>query len=909
MLRHYTSLSQAVYVRLPSDYRWLRCFTSSRSVKTAEATVYFDNVYPLKLGRFDLRGLFFRQSETELKHGVERNLLPQDVLREYAVASVRPRFKEGGLLVQLQPKSTPSSSAEHTGLATWGQEALEQRLQTYLSTQTARQWFNGQTMRCFRVQGRPFTEDLINWYPSSRLRVEFIGPDVPVETLYRVFRPFGRIFDITIHPPAVSNTPRYAVVQFTRIRPATTARNCLHDVQLHDTQLRITYERIMRQKYIWNWLTSHPRLVLPFLAGAIVGIIYAIFDPIRIFFIESKILQRFSMDTYPALRRLGQQTLHRIFSEWESDDRPHTMWAERQDARDRLEKWLNEVPETFIVVQGPRGTGKAEIVRQVTRDRPYKLVIDVNQLAQARTAHDLLVGLAKQVGYRPVFGFMEKVTNFMDLAVTATTGQKAGLTDNTDSQISKVLDCLAIAIYDVHKKLSHREAELRSLRAQNDQSSSEPGATLSPTAHADTHVSASAHSENPEEPHPPVQHSTGMRPEFAFHPSETPLIIITGFMNKDESQVQQLFNEKLPQWAAMLVENQAAHVVFVSCNVATSKVLSRALPHKPINCLALADASPQGALTMLRHQLNLTAAPQPTVDPHDANTPDPALADYHRQVKALQHAVDCLGGRLTDLELLLQKVKGGQPIDEAVKDIVQKTVSEVRKFALSTDDQDASNRSSVKGGWDATQFWAVLVALTESDTVNYHALRSLPVFNGDDKPLQAMEYAELILVSNEDGRPTYVRPARPVFKTVFREIRQDPVYAATMQYRTNQALIQQQTQRITQAEEELQRLQGMAALHGIPSPRPTALPSEANRSHGSWLGWPRVLSPWWWWSKGHGLLVRPTKPPSTSPSSAMPMQLWGRAGWLLARLEKAQQTIESLEQENQQLVQTINAAV
>ncbi|KAJ1973144.1 mitochondrial escape protein 2 [Dimargaris verticillata] len=614
------------------------------------------------------------------------------------------------------------------------------------------------------------------------------------------------------------------------------------------------------------------------------------------------------MDTYPALRRLGRQTLHRIFSEWESDDRPHTMWAERQDARDRLEKWLNEVPETFIVVQGPRGTGKTEIVSQVTRDRPYKLVIDVNQLAQARTAHDLLVGLAKQVGYRPVFGFMEKVTNFMDLAVTATTGQKAGLTDNTDSQISKVLDCLAIAIYDVHKKLNRKEAELRSLRAYNAQSNSEPGATLDPTAHADTHVSVSSKSENSKDSHPPMRHPAGMQPEFAFHPSETPLIIITGFMNKDESEVQRLFNDKLPQWAAMLVENQAAHVVFVSCNVATSKVLSRALPHKPINCLALSDASPQGALTMLRHQLNLGTAPQPTTDRHDARTPDPALAEYHRQVKALQHAVDCLGGRLTDLELLLQKVKGGQPIDEAVKDIVQKTVSEVRKFALSTDDQDASNRSLVKGGWDATQFWAVLVALTESDTVNYHALRSLPVFNGDDKPLQAMEYAELILVSNEDGRPTHVRPARPVFKTVFREIRQDPVYAATMQYRTNQALIQQQAQRITQAEEELQRLQGMATLHGIPSPQPYSLEPETNKSHWRWLGWTRVLSPRWWWAQGQGLFGSAKSTP-TLTSSSMPMQLWGRAGWLLARLEKAQQTIESLERENQQLVQAINTAI
>ncbi|KAJ1970412.1 mitochondrial escape protein 2, partial [Dimargaris verticillata] len=274
MFRHSTALGKTLSIRPQPSRGLLRHFANSRFAESAEVTVYFDNVYPLKLGRFDPRGLCFRQANAELAHGVERNLLSQDILREYTVASVKSRFKEGGLLVQLHRNPTTSPSEEHDLSATLDPEALEQRLQSYLSTQTTRRWFNGQAMRCFVVQGRPFTEDLINWYPSSRLKVEFIGPDVSVEALYRRFRPFGRIFDVTIHPPAIANAPRYAVVQYTRIRSATTARNCLHGVKLHDTQLRISYERIMRQKYIWNWLTSHPRLVLPFLAGALVGIIY-----------------------------------------------------------------------------------------------------------------------------------------------------------------------------------------------------------------------------------------------------------------------------------------------------------------------------------------------------------------------------------------------------------------------------------------------------------------------------------------------------------------------------------------------------------------------------------------------------------------------------------------------------------
>jgi RNA recognition motif. (a.k.a. RRM, RBD, or RNP domain) len=88
-------------------------------------------------------------------------------------------------------------------------------------------------------------EDIVSRYPSLKLKVEFQGPDLTIEQLYNNFRPYGRIFDISILSPASKELPRYAMIQFTRMRSATSARNCLHGLKLEGTRLNIGYESQM----------------------------------------------------------------------------------------------------------------------------------------------------------------------------------------------------------------------------------------------------------------------------------------------------------------------------------------------------------------------------------------------------------------------------------------------------------------------------------------------------------------------------------------------------------------------------------------------------------------------------------------------------------------------------------------
>jgi len=66
------------------------------------------------------------------------------------------------------------------------------------------------------------------------------------------------------------------------------------------------------------------------------------------------------------------------------------------------------------------------MVEYAIKEKTHKVFIRCDELANARSEGELLSILAKQVGYIPLFQFMSTLNNLMDMAITATTGQKAG---------------------------------------------------------------------------------------------------------------------------------------------------------------------------------------------------------------------------------------------------------------------------------------------------------------------------------------------------------------------------------------------------------------------------------------------------------------------------------------------------
>lgn len=58
-------------------------------------------------------------------------------------------------------------------------------------------------------------------------------------------------------------------------------------------------------------------------------------------------------------------------------------------------------------------------------------------------------------------------------------------------------------------------------------------------------------------------------------PDDIPVVIIDGYMSREKGPHAKEFWTYLADWAAVLVENHVAHVIFISNNVTASKPLSK----------------------------------------------------------------------------------------------------------------------------------------------------------------------------------------------------------------------------------------------------------------------------------------------------------------------------------------------
>jgi len=229
------------------------------------------------------------------------NIIEKAKLQEsqFTVTEVVPRLKEGGAFVKFFHDEKVSSSAD-----------IEAAVKAYLKEHPIKPWWNPfQRVRMNLVRGRPWVEDLYR-LPSSRLKVEFLPPspgaevaELSQEQLYSFFRPYGKLTDITPQPPDSKVLPKYAYLDFTALRCAIMAKNCMHGYTVPTaegggkagTVLRLTYEQKAKAHWIRDWLFSHPRIVIPILAALIATATVAIFDPVRTFFVKAHVTRSFHL--------------------------------------------------------------------------------------------------------------------------------------------------------------------------------------------------------------------------------------------------------------------------------------------------------------------------------------------------------------------------------------------------------------------------------------------------------------------------------------------------------------------------------------------------------------------------------------------------------------------------------------
>jgi len=422
-----------------------------------ESYSYFcKDVYPLKTAIYDIRYLMMRYDRQSIESRIRTQYIPKSLLNsEFTITGIVPMLKDGGAFVKFR-----SPNVEET----------ETIIANFLKEKRLKPWFSPlRRVRAYIVRGRPWLEDLYR-FPSTRLKVEFIGGEGSPgqEALYTLFRRYGRIVDILPQLPGSKELPKFAIVQYLRMRSATAARNCLHGYTGPEMEavpgkgpkarLRILYERTIKTNWIKDWLVNHPRIVIPLVAAFIATFTVAIFDPVRTWFVKAKITGALNISDNTYYNWLKRHTIGMLPIGARRRDMGElwAVWDERREQVEQLKAWLLETVGTFIVVQGPRGSGKRGlVVDTVLAHRGNVLIIDCEPIDQAHGDSAIIAAAAAQVGYRPVFSWLNTISSLLDLAAQGTIGNSAGFSQTLETQFNKILlntgtALRAVALRDKH---------------------------------------------------------------------------------------------------------------------------------------------------------------------------------------------------------------------------------------------------------------------------------------------------------------------------------------------------------------------------------------------------------------------------------------------------------------------------
>ncbi|KAG5651523.1 hypothetical protein H0H81_008335 [Sphagnurus paluster] len=383
------------------------------------------------------------------------------------------------------------------------------------------------------------------------------------------------------------------------------------------------------------------------------------------------------------------------------------------------------------------------------------LVIDCQSMRQnAATDAQVIASLATQTGYWPVFTFLNSLNNLIDLVSFGLIGQKAGLSSSLAEQLRQILTVVGTGLKGVgssHRAAIERQIERIEYEEVHQEAEGrrkekvrrgiwhdgrldcvagngiicELGIGDEPMLAGDE--IALIHDIDDKQS---VNQEAKIKKQGAKE-TETiralPIVVIRNYAMKIGSGQEELLIV-LAQWIANLTENQVAHVIVLSDNKENAKYLAKALQSKPLVSIALTDADSRSSVSFVKQKLR------------DAD----ALADLTAEQTAY---VERLGGRASDLESLIHKVRNGQGVKEAVEDIINRGVTELRKNAFGDDVDYAKNLS-----WSREQAWTVIKLLSKRGEIPYHDVLIEFPFKGDEAALRGMEHAELISIGTDNGK-------------------------------------------------------------------------------------------------------------------------------------------------------------
>ena len=646
---------------------------------------------------------------------------------------------------------------------------------------------------CYKVRGTPWAEDL-NRLPSRSIRVTSSGRLLPEEDLYSLFRRYGWIRDIV---PA-SDPSSFTTVIFQNLRAAIAAKICLSGIELDDgkTIIQTKYAPKEKSKLFRSFVKDHPRISLPIIFALLATAAVLIFDPIRKVFIEQKITQRYSLENLgnskylklfhvpyvtflkwfdsgrsyldeKILSTYGKQSLI-LDQEFESLGKT-SVWSERLNGMKQLRLWFYENVNTFVIVKGPKGSGKQFVVDYSVRlDDNLKdriLFVDCKPLVAARSDNNLIEATAEQLGYFPVFTWINSVSQFIDLAVQGLTGQKSGLSESKETQIrnmllltSQVLRSTALSDYKDYKKEAQRVSKRNKSKGEMNGTLAEGEEILKEDAY------------------------------LQQHPDAKPIVIIDNFQGVLRSKDSSIFKD-ISEWCASLIQSNIAHVVFITSDVGSVQLLNDALPNQVFKTITLSDASEDTAMDYVLKQLSHS---------------------YSSLTKKIDSCIKPLGGRMLDLQAFVRRVKSSEDPDEALKEMIAQASEQITTFFLSS---NAAKNSSAR--WNISQVWAIMKMLSENEQINYQDLIKNSLFKSEVETLatlDALEKNDLISLRREKGILSSINTGRPLYKAAFKDLVKDKKIFKLFETRYYSDLISIENGKISKAEEEIQKVSHLSDL-------------------------------------------------------------------------------------------------
>lgn len=221
------------------------------------------------------------------------------------------------------------------------------------------------------------------------------------------------------------------------------------------------------------------------------------------------------------------------------------------------------------------------------------------------------------------------------------------------------------------------------------------------------------------------------------------------------------------------------------------------MPDRVFRQISLSDCSPEVAKRFVITHLDADVDDDP---PPKDGTPKELPSEHRTDLGELDTCIDLLGGRLTDLEFLARRIKTGETPTKAVHEIIDQSASEILKMYIFGAEDEGGNRH-----WSAEQAWLLIKQLAQKESLRYNEMLLDDMLKpGGESVLRALEQAELIsIVSGPNGRPSTIKPGKPVYYPAFKRLTEDKVLQSRLDLAILTSLSKLENATIDKCESEL----------------------------------------------------------------------------------------------------------